>query len=515
MKRAASLAAMVALLALAILYNVRVRSARASDPAPNGAASPVVVETCRLSKANSDAATRVISLPGIVRAETSVVISPKVPGRIERILVQEGDAVTAAQVLATLDLGDLAAQVDAARAGIRAAEAMLRKAQNGRTAQALELDGAIADAEGNLALAKSKLRQAELGTPLVRAEAKADADKAEAGVKQAEAGLAQAQAGLRQAEDTLKRLEFLYKHDGVAAVDVEGARSQAAIARAGYDTAKAALELARAGAEAAGGETPERRAKVSEADLDAARAGFDLAEQGLALAKKARVQALRVADNDVAAARAQLAQARAGYAQAVGSIGNGRLTSPISGVVSTIDSKVGEYAQPGIAIMHVVSHGPAYVEASAPTSTALAIRAGCSAQVAANTDPPVVLGAEVVQTATYTDADGRTVPVRLRLIEGDSTTSLAVLRPGMAVRVDIRVPTAGRSLIPYTAVRYEGSAASVFVVADGKARVREVTLGRTVDSRIEVLGGVSEGDRIIVSPPLSLRDGDAVKEMGQ
>jgi len=121
----------------------------------------------------------------------------------------------------------------------------------------------------------------------------------------------------------------------------------------------------------------------------------------------------------------------------------------------------------------------------------------------------------VVQTAAYTDADGRTVPVRLRLIEGDSTTSLAALRPGMAVRVDVRIPTAGRSLIPYTAVRYEGSAASVFVVADGKARVREVTLGRTVDSRIEVLGGVGEGDRIIVSPPLSLRDGDAVKEMGR
>ena len=50
----------------------------------------------------------------------------------------------------------------------------------------------------------------------------------------------------------------------------------------------------------------------------------------------------------------------------------------------------------------------------------------------------------------------------------------------------------------------------VFVVADGKVAARPVTLGATTGSDREVLSGLTAGERVVVSPPPSLADGDRV-----
>jgi multidrug efflux pump subunit AcrA (membrane-fusion protein) len=69
--------------------------------------------------------------------------------------------------------------------------------------------------------------------------------------------------------------------------------------------------------------------------------------------------------------------------------------------------------------------------------------------------------------------------------------------------------------VPYTAVRFEGSQAFVMVLAEGVASRRTVILGRTFRDRVEIVDGLTTADRVLVSPPHSLRDGDAVREAGQ
>jgi hypothetical protein len=51
----------------------------------------------------------------------------------------------------------------------------------------------------------------------------------------------------------------------------------------------------------------------------------------------------------------------------------------------------------------------------------------------------------------------------------------------------------------------------VFVFADGKVERRAVTLGKNVGSSRHVLAGVREGERVVLSPPESLKDGTRVK----
>jgi multidrug efflux pump subunit AcrA (membrane-fusion protein) len=65
--------------------------------------------------------------------------------------------------------------------------------------------------------------------------------------------------------------------------------------------------------------------------------------------------------------------------------------------------------------------------------------------------------------------------------------------------------------VPVDAVRPDGTEALVFVYAEGKVERRRVTLGQTRGAERQVLSGVRPGERVVLSPPDSLKDGAAVK----
>jgi hypothetical protein len=66
-------------------------------------------------------------------------------------------------------------------------------------------------------------------------------------------------------------------------------------------------------------------------------------------------------------------------------------------------------------------------------------------------------------------------------------------------------------LVPADAVRTEGDAAVVFVYANGKVERRSVTLGPDVSGQRRVLSGLRDGERVVLAPPPTLADGQAVK----
>ena len=60
---------------------------------------------------------RGLIIEGIVDAN-QVVVSPKVQGRLERLAVDEGSKVRAGELITRLDTAELAAEVEADRAGV-------------------------------------------------------------------------------------------------------------------------------------------------------------------------------------------------------------------------------------------------------------------------------------------------------------------------------------------------------------------------------------------------------------
>jgi membrane fusion protein (multidrug efflux system) len=79
----------------------------------------------------------------------------------------------------------------------------------------------------------------------------------------------------------------------------------------------------------------------------------------------------------------------------------------------------------------------------------------------------------------------------------------------VGARVRVRGVTAARehaTLVPSGALLHHGMQAGVFVVADGRARWRDVTLGARADGIIEVTAGVTSGERVATAGRSSLED---------
>ena len=67
-------------------------------------------------------------------------------------------------------------------------------------------------------------------------------------------------------------------------------------------------------------------------------------------------------------------------------------------------------------------------------------------------------------------------------------------------------------LVPNAAIVQRAGKSVAFVVADGKAAMRELQLGISDGKQTEVLGGLEQGDQLIVAGQETLNDGDNVRQ---
>jgi hypothetical protein len=68
-----------------------------------------------------------------------------------------------------------------------------------------------------------------------------------------------------------------------------------------------------------------------------------------------------------------------------------------------------------------------------------------------------------------------------------------------------------RMLAPKTAVRQADGKSVVFVVRDDRVERRAVQVGNEDGDQVEVLSGLTSGDRIVVDAPPTLKDGDRIR----
>jgi HlyD family secretion protein len=121
---------------------------------------------------------------GTLEAHFKSTISPRISGRIQEVLVDMGDRVTAGQLLVRLDDRDLKPQVEIAQAAVAVSQATLDRLQADRTQALAVLEQTSADHKRALGLLPS------------RAISQEDADKITADWKTAQAGVARADAAL-------------------------------------------------------------------------------------------------------------------------------------------------------------------------------------------------------------------------------------------------------------------------------------------------------------------------------
>lgn len=188
----------------------------------------------------------------------------------------------------------------------------------------------------------------------------------------------------------------------------------------------------------------------------------------------------------------RLAQARSMYATAERMVEDCRLVAPVSGVVSECRPRVGETIMPGVPQITIINMTNFVVRFSVPESEVATMRAGDRAWL----EVPSV----GVQHLSVVVTDKSLVPNRLAHTY-DVTAALPArsdLLPGMMAKVQIAADVVSGFVLPQDCVQLLPDGAKVWVVNDGYAERRSVSVGQHVQRGVLVTEGLQAGDKVII-----------------
>ena len=198
-------------------------------------------------------------------------------------------------------------------------------------------------------------------------------------------------------------------------------------------------------------------------------------------------------------------QAKADVAVAEVQVGYARVISPINGVVITKHAEVGSLAAPGTPLL-TIEDSNYRLEAAVEESQLRNIRLGASAIVTIDALGAEEMSGRVVEIVPVADPASRSYTVKID-IPGKS-----LLRSGLFGKA--RFVSGDRQIlaIPNKAIVQRGQLSYVYVVdASGIARMRLITLGKQSGDRVEVLSGLSNGERIVSDGASLNREGVKVQ----
>jgi multidrug efflux pump subunit AcrA (membrane-fusion protein) len=302
---------------------------------------------------------------------------------------------------------------------------------------------------------------------------------AAAGLRMAEAGLAEAKRALDEVERAL----------AAAASTRDAAIAERDLARATFDRQRNLLDK---------NVISKQVFDEAEAQLKATTASAEAAEQSLKAVEAKRGQA--VAAVEQAASALDAARVRLSYT---------RVTAPFAGLISGKSVDVGDLASPGMTLLTLEDDQRYRLEANVDIASAGPVAVGSPVSVEVDgLDSRSIEGtvAEIVPTA---DPSSRTFTIKIDLPFHEG------MRSGMFGRARFAAGQTRTLSVPKSAVTVRGQLTGLYIVdGNGVAKLRLVKTGRSLGDGVEVLSGLSEGERYIAEVPRGIADGSRVTPQG-
>lgn len=253
-----------------------------------------------------------------------------------------------------------------------------------------------------------------------------------------------------------------------------------------------------------------------EADLARYRAEVRVAE-----AEFKRVEGARKKSPDLVVpqaldeARGRLDMAKAGLERTETLLGYAKLEAPFDGVVTArfvdpgafIPAATSGSAAESAAVLTIMDFDTVRAQVPVPEAEAALVRIGQPVHVAPDALPGKKFEGNVSRLAYALDTATQTM-----LVEADLPNPERALRPGMYATMRLGVEKHdGVIYVPSAAVLVEKAGASVFKLADGRAKKCAVKAGFNDGARAEIVEGVSEGEAVLVPSGAALADGQEVR----
>jgi HlyD family secretion protein len=403
-----------------------------------------------------------VGATGNVYTQQTVSLTWQTSGTVSQVDVAKGQQVTKETVLADLDQSSLPETVLSAATDLATAQKSLDDLLNSNTARATA-ELALITAEQTLQ-DDEKTAQSALYS------------------RASQSTIDTAHANLIQAQDALDKASAVYnqnKNRSSDDISYASALSNFAAAQQTYDSAQANYQYAL--------DLP------SALDIQSVNATVDVAQAAYQDAKRAweRVKDGPNAD-DVAAAEAKVAAAQAVLDEA-------KVTAPISGTITAIDTQTGDLVAAGTVAFTIDDLSHLYVDISVSEVDINQVKVGQTAEITFDAIADKTYTGKVTDIATEGTSSSGAVNYTATV---ELTDADAQIKPGMTASANITVTQkTGVLLVPSSAIRTVNGAQVVYVMKNNAIQAVTITTGDTSGTSTELVSGsLQEGDLIVTNP---------------
>ncbi|MCY6355131.1 efflux RND transporter periplasmic adaptor subunit [Clostridium sp. ZS2-4] len=387
-----------------------------------------------------------VVITGKITADKDTVILPKTPGIVESVAVKVGDALSAGTTLFTLQKTDAQHRIDQAKAGLASASAAVEQAQVGVNSSNKGID-----------------------------VAKAGLDSAKAAYDTAKANYELNYEKIQNAKQNFERVKSLYE--------------QGIVSKAEYEQA----ELA-----------------ASDNSIEVFKAQLNQAESSYNQAKKSFEQTKASSQNSsvgVKQAQAGYSQAQVAYNQAMQALKDLTVTSPISGIVSSVSIEKGEIASNAQEAVTIVDMDKVYLEVNVTENLVNKLKKDQEVELDIES-----IGAEAVKGKIYTISPAADLKNNLYSVKIEIANKDHKIKPGMFGKVYFKTDFINNVLaVNSETILVEEGKNIVYVVKDGKAQKKEVKIGMDNGKYTEIKSGVQEGEEVIVKGQQYVQNNTKIK----
>jgi len=200
---------------------------------------------------------------------------------------------------------------------------------------------------------------------------------------------------------------------------------------------------------------------------------------------------------------------RAVYAMAKLELSYTDIVAPIDGVVAQRAAKVGNLIQLNSTVFRIVDTSQLEATLNVPEREIGTLRVAAPVELRVDALPTQVFAGKVDRISPVVDAGSGTFRV-VCAIEPD-----AQLRPGMFGRIGVLFDQRAEVLtVPRTALLEGDGDTAVYRLVDGRAVRTAVQVGYLTGELAEIRSGLAEGDTVVTTGKVALRDGATVEVIG-
>ncbi len=207
--------------------------------------------------------------------------------------------------------------------------------------------------------------------------------------------------------------------------------------------------------------------------------------------------------------QSQLQQAKSMRDMAQKALADCRLTSPVSGVVGSVVLEAGETALPSVTVCTVLNIDQVKVKVAIPEHEIAAISASTPSLISVAAIGESTFKGGAIEKGVTADAITRTYDIKILVPNAGHK-----LLPGMVANVSLDLGSAASAsqiTLPIVSVQERSNGQKfVWLVSDGKATRRDVTVGSLQGNRIVITSGLKAGERVITEGYQKVSEGQRV-----